>query len=270
MKKYLFILAAAIGINASAQSTRTIKGAVIDKNGNPLPGATVEAEGGSEVTTVDADGTFTLEVPIWLKKAKAQYAGMQPKTLKVGLGDMIFTMKPENKRQWYLIANYGHLTKIDEYSGNTGGLMFGRLGKWGWYLKANVGKYTGDVDSYSYNYNWNYGGYYSYAGTYEEDGVWGGINIGISKRIIKPLHAYVGVGVYAAPYIYQEIDYPQYTYLENSCFIGPEIGLVGVLFKHLALNISYNPLIEIAPDDCCNVYGRTCNHYFNIGVGYAF
>ncbi|WP_417471148.1 carboxypeptidase-like regulatory domain-containing protein, partial [Leyella stercorea] len=41
-----------------AQSTRIIKGAVVDKNGNPLPGATVEATNGAESTTVDADGTF--------------------------------------------------------------------------------------------------------------------------------------------------------------------------------------------------------------------
>ena len=58
MRKIFFMLALAlVSTAAMAQSTRIIKGAVVDKNGNPLQDETVEATNGEERTTEDADGT---------------------------------------------------------------------------------------------------------------------------------------------------------------------------------------------------------------------
>lgn len=248
MKKLFFVIAvAAMSLAASAQTTRTIKGAVIDKNGNPLPGATVEAAGGSEVTTVDADGTFTMEVPIWLKKATARYAGMRNNTMKVQATDMIFTMKNGQKKQLYLIANYGHSFR-DYSSSNTGGLMFGALNKWGWYVKANAGSMSGTE---------YYHGYYS---DYEDDvdGIEANVTAGVSKRIIKPLHAYVGFGFGNIHY-----EFSNYSghHIDSGFGFLPEIGLIGHFFNHVVVNFSYSPNVTID----ANLY-----HSIQVGVGYAF
>lgn len=80
MKKSLLIfLLLGTSISVFAQATREYKGAVVDKNGNPLPGAKVEATGGAENTVTDADGTFNLEASQWLKSITVTYPGMGKK-----------------------------------------------------------------------------------------------------------------------------------------------------------------------------------------------
>ncbi len=77
MKKILFaLLMAGMSLTTMAQ-TRIVKGAVIDKDGNPLPGVKVEATNGAESTVTDADGTFELEVSQWLKSITVTYPGMK-------------------------------------------------------------------------------------------------------------------------------------------------------------------------------------------------
>lgn len=88
MKKFIFAIimaVAAFGIQAqdTEKTTKTVTGAVVDDNGNPMPGALVEATGGAESVTTDADGTFTLEVPVWLKSLTATYPGLKPRKVKL-------------------------------------------------------------------------------------------------------------------------------------------------------------------------------------------
>lgn len=137
MKKYIMLLLLAVAtLGASAQSTRVVSGAVIDKNGNPLPGATVSATGGAETTLTQSDGTFSLEVPIWLKSLTASYAGMNDKKLRTDFNrDMIFTMKPAFNKAWFLNLTAGGSLGYFNYLNF--GIMAGRYGKWGYYAKVN-------------------------------------------------------------------------------------------------------------------------------------
>jgi len=269
MKKLILMFAVvAMSIAASAQTTRVIKGAVIDKNGNPLPGATVNATGGSEVTTVDADGSFSMEVPIWLKSVTAQYAGMKDKKMKIKGDDIIFRMTPNGVKQWFLIANYSRVVSGNyhsfwysggsysvsyDYSGNMGGLMFGRIGKWGWYGKFNVGLVEADgLGTYTYSsYNYGSSGYSTYTNTYHGDyeKVLWTVTGGVTKRIINPLHAYLGLGA-------GTID-------GDEVVISPEIGLVGKIKNHYLLHFGYQPIVPTNGD--VRVF-----HTLNIGIGYAF
>ena len=268
MKKIFLMLAVcAMSIAVSAQTTRVLKGAVIDKDGNPLPGATVNATGGSEVTTVDADGSFSMEVPIWLKRATAQYAGMKDKTLKIKGDDLIFRMKPDKRKQWFIIANYSRIVSGNysktmyygytenfrlDYSGNMGGLMFGRLGKWGWYGKINVGllemEVNGTTSSSYYDYSSKMTKYNTYTYHDNEDEVIGTVTAGVTKRIINPLHAYFGLGVGG---------------FDEEAVITPEIGLIGKIKNHFLLHFGYQPSVPI--DGHASAY-----HVLNIGLGYAF
>lgn len=61
--------------NNGQVTTKIITGKVVDKTGEPLPGALVSATGGAETVATEADGTFTIEVPVWLKNLTASYAG---------------------------------------------------------------------------------------------------------------------------------------------------------------------------------------------------
>lgn len=77
MRKLIFsLLLAGVTVMTSAQTTRVVTGAVIDKYGNPIPEAKVEATGGAESTVTNADGTFSIEVSQWLKSLTASYPGM--------------------------------------------------------------------------------------------------------------------------------------------------------------------------------------------------
>lgn len=251
---FLMIAALAMSIAASAQSTRVIKGAVIDKNGNPLPGATVTATGGSEVTTADADGTFSMEVPVWLKTATAQYAGMVNKKLKVSTGDMIFRMKPK-VNQWFVLGDYAHYFGENGCDGNMGGLMVGCLAKWGWYGKFHAGK----TDKMMCGY---------YQGYIENNSkVMFNATVGVTKRIIKPLHAYFGFGAGLMP------EYNSFMWWDGSssyyCWgsihtkfaLVPEIGLIGKIANHFLIHAGYQPMVNL---------DAGVGHTINVGLGYAF
>lgn len=206
MKKILillFILAASI--TANAQTTRVIKGAVVDKKENPLPGAKVSTTNGSQETTVNNDGTFSLEVPIWTERLVAKYSGMSNKKQKVGEGDMFFRMYP--KGFWFVGANYSVVFESYNKPGHAGGFMFGYLGKWGGYGKATLG-----VISYN---KWSNSLYQNYT-------------IGVTKRIYEPLHVFLGGG------IDNNVNSPVF-----------ELGLIGKIGNHLLVNGGYQVLSNV-------------------------
>lgn len=149
MKKLLFVLVVACSsIVALAQNTRVIKGAVVDKNGNPLPGAVVEATNGAESTVVDADGTFSLEVPIWLKSITAKYAGMRDKKLSTNRNDHVFYMSKKTQGHWFANFSYGACfsNQTDYYSRI--GVMAGYYASWGAYARIMPSTETG-IPSFS-------------------------------------------------------------------------------------------------------------------------
>lgn len=143
MKRLMTIMVCALfafGM-AMAQYNKTIHGLVVDKNGNPLVGAEVMAPGGGATAITDADGSFSMEVPILLKKLSASYAGMENKTMKVGnSSEMIFRMNPEKRHPGFISINVGLgiLDDPDPYFSIGGSIMGGMLGKWGWYTKMAI------------------------------------------------------------------------------------------------------------------------------------
>lgn len=94
MRKQIFsLLLAGVAVMTSAQNTRVVTGAVIDKYGNPIPEAKVEATGGAENTMTNADGTFSIEVSQWLKSLTASYPGMGKIVRKIKPGkEILFKM----------------------------------------------------------------------------------------------------------------------------------------------------------------------------------
>lgn len=85
----LIVIAAFCGMafsqsrNNGQITTKTITGIVTDKAGTPLEGATVSATAGAETVETDANGAYSIEVPVWLKRLSASYPGMGEKEQKI-------------------------------------------------------------------------------------------------------------------------------------------------------------------------------------------
>lgn len=244
MRKIFLMLALVLASTAAmAQSTRIIKGAVVDKNGNPLPGATVEATNGAESTTVDADGTFSLEVSRWLNTATARYAGMRKKTLEVQDGDMVFRLSPKYEMDWFLNVVAGVVTldrTFDEYDmlPNTTyslGLMGGFLGKnWGGYTKLLWFLNSSDVSEPAVPT----------------------VTIGATKRVFSFMHAYAGAGYGKLNGVDEEYGHD----VSNSDAMAFDLGAIFRVKKHISANVGIS---------CVTDFDQT-NFYFSAGVGYVF
>lgn len=234
-KLFITILMTGITVMSFGQ-TKVIKGAVIDMNGNPLPGAKIEATGGAENTVTDVDGTFSIEVSQWLKSLSVTYPGMnkQKKKIKQDNRDMIFTMKEEARKFWFITA-VGNYECTNSIPG--AGVMFGRLGKWGWYGKALMDLY----------------------GAEDRDGerltAGPSFSAGVIKRITKPFYVYLGAGWTGATYD----DWER------------EDGIIydfGFLYraKKVNFNIGYSIRNQYPFFECD--YGLS--HSIQLGVGYTF
>lgn len=200
---------------AQSETTRTIHGAVVDKNGNPLPGAVVSATEGAETALVNADGTFDLEIPIWLKSVTASYAGYKNKKMKPRFDrDMIFRMKKDNKRYGFLNA-FGGVALYDAKSAPAMGLMGGMLANVGFYAKA--GLTIGDEAN-------------------------GGLIVGgVTKRIYKNIYAYLGVGYGSV--LFECEYYSSYNgyWYEDGFYDGMAFdgGLILGIGRHFNVSVGY-------------------------------
>ena len=247
MKKLFFVILFCLcGCLATfAQTTKVISGAVIDKQGNPLPGAMVAVPNGADGAVVDADGTFSIEVPIWSKSLEAQYAGMKDKKMKIKDEEMIFRMKPAAKNQWFINA-VCDLGVFAYERGNVHlGLMAGYLGKWGGYLKVApslVGDelLKGDLVGLP------------------------SVTAGVTKRFCNWLHMYLGLG--AAPYWYcgdwgWDPDSAEYGWLyeDRGYSFAFEVGFMIKPTKHFNINVGFY---------CNDLFWATTGPQF--GLGYSF
>lgn len=223
---------------AMAQTTKVIRGAVIDKNGNPLPGAIVEATGGAENVTADADGTFSMEVPFWLKTLTARYAGMKDKKLKLKGDNLLFRMKPDNGGKWF-VNFIGSYVSDSGHAGGRVGLMGGYMGNWGGYAKVmpTIGLASDGVPS---------------------------VTLGVIKRLYKPLHLYWGLGFVPVEQIYSY----SYSYYSSSSYydeywdpgMAVDLGLLFKVAKHFNINVGYT----------FNTEFESYAHEAHLGFGYAF
>lgn len=220
-----------VGFSVSAQNTKVINGAVVDKNGNPLPGAIVEATGGAENTVVDADGSFSIEVPIWLKSLTARYSGMKTSKQNInGLDMMIFRLSPQSDGRWFV--NLEGSIGVSPSSVYRVGIMAGYLGNWGGYAKILPTFCDSDAEG-------------TPAAT-----------VGIIKRIKKPVYAYFGLGY--APICEEDYKYGNYLYPGGMV----EAGFIFNI-KRFNINVGYSFSFDFEDTD----YSNNDIHF---GLGYCF
>lgn len=243
MKKLLFMLVVACSsVIALAQNTRVIKGAVVDKNGNPLPGAVVEATNGAESTVVDADGTFSLEVPIWLKSITAKYAGMRDKKLSTNRNDHVFYMSKKTQGHWFANLSYGACIDRDDYYYSRIGVMAGYYASWGAYARIMPSTVTG-IPS---------------------------VSVGVMKNIKNRVIPYLGLGLtegleYCPEYSWSYYDYYSKTY--------KQVRYDGYWSGYITGQVDIGALVNVSSKFHINVgysISFRLNHEFIVGVGYTF
>lgn len=254
MKKIMFMLLMTGATVVSMAQTREIKGAVIDKNGNPLPGARVEATGGAENTVTDADGTFSLEVSQWLKSLTVSYPGMRDKKMNIRNKSNVLLTMHQNDTHWFANAIYQYDLNLKNSSvGIMGGQAFD---KWGWFVKAyyDIGEIDDDDDeNVSY-----YGSYYKNDDKKVGSGF--GISGGFTKRIADPISLYFGLGGCK----FYDIHH---AYVDEEVGAIADLGIIAK-FSHISANVgfSYRRLIHGFFDDDTDHDGIG----IHVGVGYAF
>lgn len=265
MKKLMTILSSILLVigSASAQNTKTYTGFVVDNIGNPVVGAEVMAPGGGATVITDSDGSFTIEVPVLLKKLTASYPGMAETTLNLeGSSNLVFKMKNLKKMTGFVsvIGNVGgafnkvsgleygreEFTADESYFTYGGGIMggqLGQLGNWGWYLKGMANFLNADWDEY----------------------ICGILTAGAIRRISKNAHLYFGAGG-------SVIKYSSSAHPDSGSGAGFSIdfGSIFNLNNHLniiaGLNYSYGKVSDVYIYDNITLNLIT----LSLGVGYTF
>lgn len=217
MKKFLLLIVAIFcALGVSAQNTRIISGVVIDKNGIPLPNAIVEAIGGAESVNTDADGSFRIEVPVWLKFLTAKCTGYKDKKVELSQANQIFfEMKSKPTPYWFLDA-VGSVNFGDSDAYGRVGLMGGYLADWGGYAKVLLPMLSTVIPS---------------------------VTAGVIKRISDPVYLYLGAG-YAPKFYY---DY--YHGEDHWDYYSGAMIDFGAVFKIKKFNINVGYSILVGADD---------------------
>lgn len=125
---YLFLLMLFSFVTASAQKGITVRGTVLDSNGETIIGASVTLKGNNSVGTIsDIDGNFVLTVPSEKSILIVSYVGMKPQEVKVASKGLIkVTLEDDTKQlEEVVVVGYGQQKKasvvgaITQTSGKT-------------------------------------------------------------------------------------------------------------------------------------------------------
>ena len=96
-----------------AQEASTVKGQVLDSEGNPVIGATVVIKGTTNGTTTDLDGNYTIEVAPG-QELEFSYVGMQPSVVKVSDQKVVNVKMADGEQlEELVVIGYGTVKKSD-------------------------------------------------------------------------------------------------------------------------------------------------------------
>jgi TonB-linked SusC/RagA family outer membrane protein len=109
MKKILTLMFLALSVCVFAQ--QQVSGVVVDSNGDPIPGASIQAKGTTQGTISDYDGKFEMSVPESVKTLVVSFVGMA--TQEVAAGKNIRVVLAENTEviQEIVVTGYGDVLK---------------------------------------------------------------------------------------------------------------------------------------------------------------
>lgn len=259
---------------ASAQNV--LKGRVVDHQGNPISGAKVENAKGSEQTTTDMNGQFSLETEGNVKKVNVYYMGMQTAHKKakpdmlVKMGGINWWKQKPDKYSWF----FGPQVSItSSYGEPSFGFIFGRLKNWGWYVKADV-KNPSDIGKENNSIGGSWGSFdemvskeHTFDGKPKSSVNRWGVSAGIMRRTLGNLYVMAGAGYLENVKVWTCMEGHSFEY-EPGCYSGltAEGGLM-LKVKHVFINANimctFNSFIDNKDTASKKLSG-------SLGFGYSF
>ena len=261
MKKLVSILCLLLANVGCVLAQNILNGTVVDRDGNPIPGAKVEIVGSTESVITELDGTFHFDIQNPAKKVQVFYAGMQTKTQTIK-PDMVIKL---SKTNWWNSKpeKYSWLINIQGAFPESGienpsfGLMLGRVKTLGWYVKGvySPGKSTdGDYVSYPDDSD-----QISYWTTGKDKCSFYAATAGVLVRLNSPIHLYAGAG-YANRKVAWELA--DGTYAKNTEYSYSGVAVdYGLMLKIGKFSVNGGVLMSLA--DGCEFIG-------NVGIGVCF
>ena len=106
---YLFLLMLFSFVTASAQKGITVRGTVLDSNGETIIGASVVLKGNNSIGTIsDIDGNFMLTVPNENSTLIVSFVGMKSKEVKATKGLIRVTLEDDSQQlEEVVVVGYG-------------------------------------------------------------------------------------------------------------------------------------------------------------------
>ena len=98
----------------TVQQQKTVKGSILDENGEPMIGVSVVVKGTTTGTVTDFDGNFSLSVPANTKTLEISYIGYKTQNVTIGNAPLSIKMQPDNKLlDEVVVIGYGTIKKRD-------------------------------------------------------------------------------------------------------------------------------------------------------------
>ena len=99
----------------AVMQTKTVKGTVLDENGEPLIGVSIVVKGTSTGTITDFDGKFSINLPAGSKELVVSYIGYKEQTVAVtGNAPLNLKMVPDTQAlDEVVVIGYGAVKKRD-------------------------------------------------------------------------------------------------------------------------------------------------------------
>ena len=110
MKKILtllFLAALSLGLYAQKQ----VSGVVVDSNGDPVIGASIQAKGTTQGTISDYDGKFEMDVPESVKTLVVSFVGMATQEVEAGRNIRVTLVENSEVIQEVVVTGYGTVAK---------------------------------------------------------------------------------------------------------------------------------------------------------------
>ena len=110
MKKIFTLLFLAV-LSLAVYADQQVSGVVVDANGEPVIGASIQAQGSTQGTISDYDGKFEMSVPESVKTLVVSFVGMATQEVPVGRNLKIVMKENTEVLQDVVVTGYGNVSK---------------------------------------------------------------------------------------------------------------------------------------------------------------
>ena len=110
MKKLLTLLFL-VTLSLCLYAQKQVNGVVVDSNGDPVIGASIQAKGTTQGTISDYDGKFEMEVPESVKTLVVSFVGMATQEVEAGRNIRVTLVENSEVIQEVVVTGYGTVAK---------------------------------------------------------------------------------------------------------------------------------------------------------------